>query len=110
MQFAPRLGTPGKSMDILSRFMLVLFAFAITVIAQSTTWTGAASASWGDPGNWTSGVPNSATSANIPAPTGAFTPSTNGVASAACLNLTLQGTGDLNLAAGFPLAVHGNAT
>ena len=79
---------------------------AAALAQTTTTWSGTVSSSWGDPGNWTNGVPIATRHANIPAST-PFPPSTNGAAGATCLNLTVTSGATLNLAAGFPLDVNG---
>lgn len=46
-----------------------LFAFAVSGYTQLTNWTGAGDPSdWGDSANWSSGVPTSATIANLVSP------------------------------------------
>jgi hypothetical protein len=90
----------------------IVFSLALAATGlpgQSTTWTGAASSNWGAGGNWSVGVPTSGVDAIIPSGT-PNSPSTSGVAGAACRSLTLNAGATLTIAPGFPLDVNLNMT
>lgn len=109
MRYVSSMATSRLLVAGFPRWLLWVWLWIAPLAAQQTTWTGALSASWGTAGNWSNGVPNATTSAVIlnAVP---FNPSTNGVAGAACLNLTVAAGRVLDIAAGFPLEVNGNAT
>src|SRR5687768_11921119 len=77
-----------------------------TAAAAQTTWTGAASTSWDNPFNWSTGIiPGAATDVVI-------APAANQPASyifdPTCADLTVQTGASLTLAPGFDLDVNGD--
>ncbi len=83
-------------------------AMLASLAASQTTWTGSVSSVWDVSGNWSAGIPDSSTSATIPAAV-PNDPSTSGAASASCLDLDLQSGANLTVDASLALTIFGNA-
>ena len=55
-----------KNFPIIAFFVAAAVAVLLATSARaSTTWTGASSANWSDPGNWTNGVPVTMPASNV---------------------------------------------
>lgn len=77
----------------------------LSIVGITTTWTGAASAAWSTPGNWSSGEPTAAMNCVIPNTAG-FDPTITGTevcntVSVTNGNLTISGTGNLQVYGSF---------
>src|SRR5436853_6619317 len=88
---------------------ILVFLVLSPVLSAQSTWNGSVSSVWSLAGNWTGGVPSSGTNAVIPSGT-PNSPSTSGVATAACDSLTVNAGATLTIASGFNLAVSASAT
>ena len=89
------------------RILLIsLFSFTLTAMAQTTSWIGPSGAgqSWNTASNWSAGIPDSSSVANI---TNGNSAEIDGVAAAASLDLQL---GTINAFASSTLTVGGNIT
>lgn len=80
-----------------------------SVVAQTTTWTGAAGSAWNVAANWSAGVPTASANAVVPAGT-PNAPATAGAASPACATLVFNAGATLSVSSGDTLAVGGTTT
>lgn len=91
----------------------LMFSIAIacggSAVGQTTTWTGAVSAAWATPGNWSAGLPTATVDVVVPSGT-PNQPSTAGAGGATCRNLTVNAGATLTVAVLQNLSVFGNAT
>ncbi len=92
--------------QLLCGVLAVLACFS-TVISAQTTWTGAASSAWGDPANWTNGVPNASTDATIAAATALGASTAGEPTPPQCRALAIEAGANLVVDATAPLEVYG---
>ena len=84
------------------RLPLLLLVISGTCSAQLLTWNGSVDTSWGNAANWTGGGPPT-TANDVVIPSGTVnSPSTSGVGSAQCNNLTLNSGAVLTVACIVP--------
>ena len=86
-----------------------VIAILTSLLPAQTTWTGAAGTGWATAANWSAGVPTATVDAVIPAGT-PNNPSTAGVASAVCRDLTINSGATLSIAPSFPVSAGRNIT
>src|SRR5262245_48765282 len=89
--------------------VLFLVLLQASVLHGQSTWNGSQSSVWSLAGNWTGSVPTAGTNVIIPSGT-PNSPSTSGVATAACNSLTVNSGATLTVASGFNLAVSADLT